>query len=271
MNSSVTGTGSAIINAKNKSVQGVLVGITASAAITTAMLRATTIKASVNSGVRKISTPITGNLLAIGRASKIDAISNADGDGSGGYSAGFWIPFYGNKSVINLGLEETMTVEINVSGSVSGQVTYISLVEGVGVETHEGQIEVVTINSTLANQQISFGNCVTRLCVVSSDATNPVTDINISSDKFSANYNIGSIWALIGSQWGRTPADNSYCVFESEIGADGFTVNITNNGSFSAYGWLVCWKGQYNAEIAAEAAKKFKKHDAINAVKFNEA
>jgi len=268
MKFSVSGSNSGTISFTGKTIGSFRFMITSTAAITAASLKSSfftvkTVRKNKVSGVN-----VSGNLWALANAFNPALGVGIDQDTTGDFQYGFEIPL---PNVVILSGDDTMVMDLNISASVAGQITFCSAVPAIGNEVSFPVIRVETILKNQSQQPINAGDNVRQITLVNTSTDSAVNGMTIESPMITQQLGESDISAAVAAQWPVTPRHYSAVLFSSNNmfgdeykSADGVVLNTTNDSGATSDGYIVIFGGVNDAGLYADAVRRAEKHDLNN-------
>jgi len=194
---------------------------------------------------------LAGNLWALGQS---DMPSSYEGLAIGSHKS-FFVPFGGT---INLKGTDQLQTTLTVGTSNTGQVTTITSQEGVGAEVYTPRVFVYSFDSNRTNQPVPAGDNVSKISIVNTTTANKLTACNIRGSHWSDDYQTPDFFAMMASQWERSPEHYSYVIY-SDAELDNVTINTTIDTAASTNTYCVVYGGVQTPGVVQRAMKTFRK------------
>lgn len=249
MQYSISGAGQQNQQIQSQKFSHLLVGITATTMtdINAALLQGIQLTVEVTKGGQTF-TCLSGNLFALGLA---NAVGSFEGQTIGSYRS-FAVALGQN---ISLGSSDVANIRTVVTTSATGLVTTVSTYDDNTIGTYIPNTKVFTVDVNQSTQDISGGDNVTGISVVSDSATLfDITGIQINSATgYNQNLTTPDFYSLMAQQHDAAPVYAAFAAYAGDRDLDGVTVRTTNNNQ-SGNTFVVIFGGYAIPEVAAAAA-----------------
>lgn len=179
--------------------------------------------------------------------------SSYEGLAIGDYKS-FYLSFGGK--IIDLQDSDRLNVVLNVGFSVTGLETTIctDYADPGMVESSTPVVTVFTASKTRPSEPVTFGDNVTCIAVINTEAAHVATAANVQGTGWSAQFSITELYALMAEQWERIPEYYSYLLYNgSEIDRvnGSFDVNVAASGSL----FFVAFSGRNTQKVGERAVR----------------
>ena len=250
MQYSISGAGQQNQQVQSQKFSHLLISLTATTMtdINAALLQGIQITVEVTKGGQTF-TCLSGNLFALGLA---NAVGSFEGQTIGAYRS-FAVALGQN---ITLGPNDVANVRTVITTSATGLVTTVSTYDGNTIGTYIPNTKVFTVDVNQSTQDISGGDNVTAISVVSDSATLfDITGLQINSNSgYNQNLTTPDFYSLMSQQHeGAAPVYAAFAAYANDRDLDGVTCRTTNSNQ-TGNTFIVIFGGYAIPEVAAQAA-----------------